>query len=70
MFDTWFRTVFGDSTREAVMSAFDRPWAISSRISRSRSVSSGKAAGSTRGRGPREERHQPSRDAGAEDRLA
>ena len=70
MFDTWLRTVFGDSTSRSVMSVFDRPWAISSRISRSRSVSSGKAAGSARGARPREERPQASRDRRAEDRLA
>ena len=51
MLDTWLRTVLGDRTRAAVMSAFDRPCAMSSRISCSRSVSSGKAAGSARGAG-------------------
>ena len=70
MFDTWLRTVFGESTRCAVISAFDRPCATSSRISRSRSVSSGNAASGTARCGPGEVGHQPPRDGRTEDRVA
>ena len=70
MFDTWLRTVFGESTRCAVMSAFDRPCATSSRISRSRSVSSGNAAREPFGVGRGEVGHQPPRHGRTEDRVA
>jgi hypothetical protein len=43
-FATWFRTVLSLIPSRAPISAFDRPWAISSRTSSSRSVSSGNGA--------------------------
>ena len=70
MFETWLRTVFGDRPSCAVISAFDRPRATSSRISCSRSVSSGNGRSVAGRRGPREVRHQAPRDAGPEDRVA
>ncbi len=44
IFETWFRTVLGLSTRRSAMAVFVYPCAISSRISRSRALSSGKVA--------------------------
>jgi hypothetical protein len=40
-FATWLRTVFDVIPRSPAMSPFERPWAMSSRISFSRSVRSG-----------------------------
>ena len=70
MFETWLRTVFGESPSWAVISAFDRPRATSSRISCSRSVSSGNGALGAGRRGLREVGHQPPRHGRAEDRVA
>lgn len=44
MFEMWFRTVFGLSTKRRAISALFSPWAMSSSTSRSRSVSSGNGA--------------------------
>src|SRR5919202_694881 len=44
MFEMWLVTVFGLKNRRRVISALLRPCAMSSRTSRSRAVSSGKAS--------------------------
>ena len=43
MFETLFRTVFGDDYSAAAICGFDRPAATSSRVSRSRAVRPGNA---------------------------
>ncbi len=68
MFETWFRTVLGEITSRSTICWFDIPRAISSRTSRSRSLSSGKAAVAAGAVG--EVGHQATGDVRPEDRLA
>ena len=70
MFDTWLRTVLGDRTSCAVMSAFDRAGRDHVEDLALALGELGEGGGVGARGGALEVRHQPARDAGAEDRLA